>query len=62
MYLNEQRKNIMLKMKYSRDDILQMLISQYHFQTEFDPVVIKRKKEVFFINHKRHIPLNVLMV
>ena len=31
----------MLKMKYSKDDILQMLISQYHFQTEFDPVVIK---------------------
>ena len=28
-------------MKYSKDDILQMLISQYHFQTEFDPVVIK---------------------
>ena len=26
-------------MKYSKDDILQMLISQYHFQTEFDPVV-----------------------
>ncbi len=28
-------------MKYSKDDILKMLISQYHFQTEFDPVVIK---------------------
>lgn len=26
-------------MKYSKDDILQMLISQYQFQTEFDPVV-----------------------
>ena len=28
-------------MKYSKEDILQMLISQYHLQTEFDPVVIK---------------------
>ncbi len=28
-------------MKYSKDDILQMLISQYHFQIEFDPVVVK---------------------
>ena len=28
-------------MKYSKNDILQMLISQYHLQTEFDPVVIK---------------------
>ncbi|WGD36034.1 hypothetical protein [Olleya sp. YS] len=28
-------------MKYSKDDILQMLISQYQFAIEFDPVVIK---------------------
>lgn len=28
-------------MKYSKDDILQILISSYNFQTEFDPVVIK---------------------
>ena len=28
-------------MKYSKDDILQMLISQYQFGIEFDPVVVK---------------------
>tara|TARA_R110000868_G_scaffold246994_1_gene503500 strand:- start:44 stop:778 length:735 start_codon:yes stop_codon:yes gene_type:complete len=28
-------------MKYSKDDILQMLISQYQFAIEFDPVVVK---------------------
>ncbi|EDP70680.1 hypothetical protein FBALC1_07973 [Flavobacteriales bacterium ALC-1] len=28
-------------MKYSKEDVLQMLISQYHFQTEFDPAVVK---------------------
>lgn len=28
-------------MKYTKDDILQMLISQYKFGIEFDPVVIK---------------------
>lgn len=28
-------------MKYSKDDILQILISQYQFQIEFDPVVVK---------------------
>ena len=28
-------------MKYSKDEILQMLISQYHFQTKFDPNVFE---------------------
>lgn len=28
-------------MKYSKNDILQILISQYQFQIEFDPVVVK---------------------
>jgi len=28
-------------MKYSKDDILEIIISSYNFQTEFDPVVIK---------------------
>ena len=28
-------------MKYSKNEILEIIISSYHFQTEFDPVVIK---------------------
>ena len=28
-------------MKYSKDDIFQMLISQYQFAIEFDPVIVK---------------------
>lgn len=34
-------KNLIKLVKYSKDEILEILISAYNFQTEFDPVVIK---------------------